>query len=223
MKIKPKAVVLVSGGLDSCVTAAIANQSCGLSFLHANYGQRTEQKELASFNKIADYYNVKNRLIADLKWLKKIGGSSLTDDKVIIPNGNLNRKGIPSTYVPFRNAVLLSMAVSWAETISADFIFIGTVAQDIPNYPDTKPEFFRVFNKLIRVGTNTAIGTKIVTPINNLEKSEVIKLGIKLNAPLNLTWSCYKNNKTPCNKCDACIRRENAFKIVKFKDPILDF
>lgn len=216
-----KAVVLVSGGLDSCVTAAVANQKYELAFLHANYGQKTEKKELKAFDKIANFYKVKQRLICELNWLKEIGGSSLTDSSMKLPEGKLKRKNIPSTYVPFRNATLLSIATSWAETISAGCIFIGAVAQDVPNYPDTQPEFFKIFDKLIKIGSKTK-DIKIITPINKLQKHEVIKLGVKLGAPLHLTWSCYQNSNIPCTRCDSCIRRENAFKLAGIKDPIYE-
>lgn len=216
-----KAVILVSGGIDSCVAAAIANEEHDLAFLHANYGQRTQERELKAFNKISDFYKVKEKLICELNWLKEIGGSSLTDKSIPIPQGSLKSKKIPSTYVPFRNAILLSIATSWAETINADCIFIGAVAQDNPNYPDTQPEFFKIFNKLVQSGTKPRTNIKILTPLNKLQKHEIIKLGFKLGAPLNLTWSCYKNSNTPCTICDACIRRKNAFKLAGLKDPAL--
>lgn len=215
-----KAIVLVSGGLDSCVTAAVANQKYELAFLHANYGQRTEKRELKAFEKIAGFYKVKERLVCELPWLKQIGGSSLTDESIKIPEGKLKRKDIPSTYVPFRNTILLSVATSWAETIDADFIFIGAVAQDSPNYPDTQPKFFKIFNNLVETGSKTS-DIKIIAPLNKLQKHEIIKLGIKLGAPLELTWSCYKNINAPCNSCDACIRRKNAFSLAAIHDPIL--
>lgn len=217
---KELAVILVSGGIDSCVTAAIAKLKYELAFLHTNYGQRTQSKELESFNKIADFYKVKKKLVCDFNWLKEIGGSSLTDpsySKSQIPNP---KSQIPPTYVPFRNTNLLSAAVSWAEVVGGTKIFIGAVAQDAPQYPDTRPEFYRVFNNLIKVGTKPETQIEIITPLIAMQKSKIIKLGIQLNAPLHLTWSCYKNSDLACGKCESCKRRLDAFKIAGLKDPI---
>lgn len=210
---KELAIVLVSGGMDSCVVAAIANREYDMAFLHVNYGQLTEKRELSAFKEIANYYGVgKNRqLITDIGYLLKIGGSSLTDQNIEIDNGDLNGSRVANTYVPFRNTHLLSIAVSWAEVISAGYIFIGAVSQDNPGYPDCKEEYYEAFNNLIKVGTKPDTCIKVVTPIIGLQKSEIVKKGVSLNAPLHLTWSCYQNNFHACGKCNSCLLRIEAF------------
>ena len=213
------AVVLVSGGIDSSVTAGIANKDYELAFLHINYGQRTEQKELDSFNKIADFYDVKHKLICDFRWLGKMGGSSLTDSKIEVPVGQTHGSA-PTTYVPFRNANLLGAGVSWAEVIGATKIFIGAVAQDAPGYPDTRPEFIKAFNEVIKLGTKPDTHIEVLAPIIDMQKYEVVKLGVKLGAPFHLTWSCYKNNERACGECESCKRRQDAFKLAGINDPI---
>ncbi|RLC48926.1 MAG: 7-cyano-7-deazaguanine synthase QueC [Candidatus Cloacimonadota bacterium] len=215
-----KAVVLVSGGLDSCVTAAIAYQDYQLCFLHINYNQRTEEKELISFQEIAEFYNVKERLITKLPFFAQIGGSSLTDTNISIPIYNKNEGNIPNTYVSFRNAVFLSFAVSWAENIGAKKIFIGAMEQDSSGYPDCTEEFFKKFNQVIKYGTKPKTDIQIITPIIHLKKYEVVKLGKKLNAPLDKTWSCYKNSECACGICDSCLLRIKAFKQAGVKDNI---
>jgi 7-cyano-7-deazaguanine synthase len=215
---KEKAVVLVSGGMDSCVAAAVANQEFKLCFLHINYGQRTEKKELEMFHKLADFYNVEEKLIINFEHLNKIGGSALTDNNIDVPTG-LSENGVPVTYVPFRNANLLSAAVSWAEVINAKKIFIGAVAEDSAGYPDCRKEFYDAFNQVIKTGTKLG-DIEIVTPIIDLNKTEIVKLGNKLNAPFEYTWSCYVNNDKACGKCDSCLRRLNAFKNAGVTDPI---
>jgi len=219
------AIVLVSGGLDSCVAAACAAQDYKLAFLHVNYGQRTAKKELEAFNDIADYYGVNYRLVCNLDYLKEIGGSSLVDQNLNIPNGiselhSILRTSIPSTYVPFRNAQFLSAAVAWAEVIDAEKIFIGVVAEDSAGYPDCKDEFYQIFNKLIAVGTKPDTHVEIIAPLISMKKSEIVKKGISINAPLYLTWSCYKNNDKACGICDSCLRRFRAFKEAGTRDPI---
>ncbi len=215
---KEKAVVLVSGGMDSCVAAAVANQEFTPCFLHINYGQRTEKKELEMFHKLADFYDVEEKLIISFEHLNKIGGSALTDNNIDVPTG-LSENGVPVTYVPFRNANLLSAAVSWAEVINAKKIFIGAVAEDSAGYPDCRKEFYDAFNQVIKTGTKLG-DIEIVTPIIDLNKTEIVKLGNKLNAPFEYTWSCYVNNDKACGKCDSCLRRLNAFKNAGMTDPI---
>ncbi len=218
---KESVVILVSGGIDSCVTTAIASRKYELALLHTNYGQRTQGKELDSFNKIADFYKVKKKLVCDFGWLKEIGGSSLTNHKFRSQKSEVrSQNSVPSTYVPFRNANLLSAAVSWAEVIGTHKIFIGAVAQDAPQYPDTRPEFYRVFNELIKLGTKPETQIEIITPLIAMQKSKIIKLGIELNAPLHLTWSCYKNSDLACGECESCKRRLNAFELAVIKDTI---
>ncbi len=216
---RESAVVLVSGGVDSCVTAGIANKDYELAFLHINYGQRTEKKELDSFNKIADFYGVKQRLVCDFKWLHEIGGSSLTDLGMDVPVGQTHVSA-PTTYVPFRNANLLGAGVSLAEVIGATKIFIGVVAQDAPGYPDTRPEFIKAFNEVIKLGTKPDTHIEVLAPLIDMQKYEVVKLGAKLNAPFHLTWSCYKNNELACGECESCKRRQSAFELAGINDPI---
>lgn len=313
---KGTTVVLASGGMDSCVTTAIANETFNLALLHVNYGQRTEDRELKAFTDIASHYGVpeERRLVANLDYFSKIGGSSLTDTRIEIPNATApTRREIPTTYVPFRNAQLLSIAVSWAESIGAGTVFIGAVEQDSPGYPDCRQVFYDAFNRLVEVGTKPTLpaprpntfyiyaiecangsiyigqtdnlwrrwkehlvgeikwtkvhhpvkivhyeefstreeavkrehdlktgfgrkwlkreiksgrarqaGThiKVVTPLIRMKKSEIVKKGISLNAPLHLTWSCYKNNDAACGKCHSCVLRLTAFSEAGVKDTI---
>ncbi|MDT3695006.1 MAG: 7-cyano-7-deazaguanine synthase QueC [Ignavibacterium sp.] len=217
---KDTAVIAVSGGMDSCVTAAIANMEFNLAFAHINYGQRTEKRELKAFNQIADHYRVKERLIIDLTHLAKIGGSSLTDKNISIPKADLNNKSIPTSYVPFRNANILSACVSWAEVLNAKAVFIGAVYEDSSGYPDCTPDFFSAYNKMVDLGTKPETSIKITTPIINLSKSEIVKKGIELDAPLHLTWSCYQNEDEACGVCDSCALRLRGFQQSGFEDPI---
>ena len=218
--IKNIAVIAVSGGMDSCVTAAIAAQNYELAFLHINYGQRTENRELKAFYDIADFYNVKNRLVIDFRHLAKIGGSSLTDFSLEVTNADLNSSEVPSSYVPFRNANILSACVSWAEVLTASAVFIGAVYEDSSGYPDCRPEFFAAYEKMIDLGTKPETKIKINTPIINFSKSEIVKKGTELNAPLHLTWSCYKNEIKACGVCDSCALRLRGFNKAGLDDPI---
>ena len=213
---KGLAIVLLSGGMDSCVTTAIANEEYNIALLHVRYSQRTQTREYKSFCDIADCYKVpKERvLITELDYLRKIGGSSLTDPDIDVDiSFETNaRTDIPQTYVPFRNTHLLSIAVSWAEVIGAEKIYIGAVEQDSPDYPDCRKEYYDAFNKLIEVGTKPSTNINVVTPLIGMKKSEIVKKGVELNAPLHLTWSCYKENERACGKCHSCKLRLNAFK-----------
>ena len=223
-----KAVVLLSGGMDSCVTAAIALEEHGnenLALLHASYGQRTEKRERRAFEEIADWLEVRERLVVRLDHFRAIGGSALTDNRIAVPENELGAPGphgsaIPVTYVPFRNAHFLSVAVSWAETIGAGAIYIGAVAEDSSGYPDCRPEYYRVFQELIRVGTRPETHIKIVTPVIGMKKSEIIRRGLELGAPLHLTWSCYQNEDAACGVCDSCLLRLRAFAEAGATDPI---
>ena len=222
---KETAIVLVSGGMDSCVTAAMAAMEYRLAFLHVNYGQRTEARELRAFNEIADFYNVQQRLSVSLEHLKVIGGSSLTDKTIPIPEQkNLNAEpaltSTPSTYVPFRNAHLLAIAASWAEVIGATKIFIGAVEEDSSGYPDCRETFYQAFNHVIEIGTKPETHVKIVTPLIHMKKSEIVQKGVELNAPLNLTWSCYQNNDKACGMCESCLLRLRGFQSAGVEDPI---
>jgi len=219
-KNKELAVVALSGGMDSCVTAAIANENHRLAFVHINYGQRTEKRELKAYNDIAEFYGVKERLVIDFTHLSKIGGSSLTDKNIEVSNADLDNREIPTSYVPFRNANILSACVSWAEVLKAKAIFIGAVFEDSSGYPDCRPEFFSAFEKMIDLGTKPETKIKIEIPIIHLSKAEIIKKGIELNAPLHLTWSCYQNENKACGVCDSCALRLRGFQLAGIEDPI---
>ena len=214
-------IVLVSGGLDSCVVAAIAaSNNENISFLHVNYGQLTEKKELDCFNNIAEYYNVKRKLVVDISHLKDIGGSCLTDHTIDVPNANLDSDCIPVSYVPFRNANILAIATSWAEIINANTIYIGAVEEDSSGYPDCRREFYDAFEQCIKIGTKPKTKIKIKTPLINLSKKEIVIKGKELDAPLHSTWGCYKSNNKPCNKCDSCCLRKRGFDKAGFTDPL---
>jgi 7-cyano-7-deazaguanine synthase len=220
MNNKRKAIVAVSGGMDSCVTAAIAYEYYDLSFVHINYGQRTENRELKSFYDIADFYGVKNILVVDFTHLVKIGGSSLTDKNIKVSEANLFSSEIPSSYVPFRNANILSVCVSWAEVIGAEAIFVGAVYEDSSGYPDCRPQFFDAFERVIDLGTKPETKIEISTPIINFSKEDIVRKGVELKAPLNLTWSCYQNEEEACGVCDSCALRLRGFQRAGIEDPI---
>lgn len=223
-----KAVVLLSGGMDSCVCATIALEKHGaenLALLHASYGQRTEKRERHSFEKIADWLEVRQRLVVQLDHFRAIGGSALTDTRIAVPENELGAPGshgssIPVTYVPFRNAHFLSVAVSWAEAIGAGAVYIGAVAEDSSGYPDCRAEYYQVFQELVRVGTRPETQVEIATPVIKLKKSEIIQRGIELGAPLHLTWSCYQSEERACGACDSCLLRLKAFAEAGVPDPI---
>src|SRR5215203_1848461 len=215
------AIVLVSGGMDSCVSAAIAREEFGkIAFLHLSYGQRTEARERKAFNDIADFYGVEQRLDVPIEYLVKIGGSSLTDRKIEVTDADLESKEIPTSYVPFRNANMLAIATSWAEVIEASAIYVGAVAEDSSGYPDCRPEFFEAFQETINTGTKPGTRIEIRTPIIHLSKADIVKKGIDLNAPLHLTWSCYRSEEFACGKCDSCALRLRGFVQAGHPDPI---
>jgi 7-cyano-7-deazaguanine synthase len=223
-----KAVVLLSGGMDSCVSAAIAQERHGsgnIALVHAGYGQRTERRERRAFEGIADFYGVRERLVVQLDHFHAIGGSALTDTTIAVPENEPSAtipqgSSIPVTYVPFRNAHFLCVAVSWGETIGASAIYIGAVAEDSSGYPDCRPEYYRVFQELVRAGTRPETRIEIVTPVITLRKSEIVRRGIELGAPLHLTWSCYQSEDSACGACDSCLLRMRAFAEVGVPDPI---
>ena len=215
-----KAVVLMSGGMDSCVTAAIARQDYEIAALHASYGQPTERRELQSFHALADHFRVAQRLTVKLDHFRVIGGSSLTDSAMPIHDANLANTDIPNTYVPFRNAHFLSIATSWAEVIGATKIFIGAVWEDSSGYPDCRPEYYEAFNKVIRAGTRPATNITIETPLIYLSKRDIVKKGVELSAPFHLTWSCYRDSDAACGTCDSCALRLRAFQQARLEDPI---
>ncbi len=222
MTINPQsAIVLASGGMDSCVTAAIAATECReIAMLHISYGQRTEQRELKAFNDIADFYNVKRRMTVSIAHLAQIGGSSLTDRNIEVSRADIESTEIPTSYVPFRNAHLLSIATSWAEVIGANRIYIGAVAEDSSGYPDCRPEYYEAFNRVIEIGTKPETRIEIITPVIQLRKSEIIKRGVELGAPLHLSWSCYKSEDLACGECDSCALRLRGFREAGMTDPI---
>jgi 7-cyano-7-deazaguanine synthase len=214
------AVVLASGGMDSCVTVAIANLDYRLAMLHVAYGQRTEGRELKSFNALADFYKAERRMVSRLEPLQQIGGSSLTDRAIEVERANLERQDIPSSYVPFRNAHFLSIAVSWGEVLGARKIFVGAVAEDSSGYPDCRPEYYEAFNRVIRAGTRPETELEIVTPVIAMRKSEIVRRGRELGAPFELTWSCYQDEEIACGVCDSCALRLRAFEEARAEDPI---
>ncbi len=223
-----KGVILLSGGMDSCVTAAIAREqygSDGIALVHASYGQRTEQRERRAFDEIADFYGVRRRLAVRLDHFRKIGGSALTDTAITVPErprGSADpvRPEIPVTYVPFRNAHFLSVAVSWAEAVGANAVFIGAVSEDSSGYPDCRPEYYQVFQELVRAGTRPETQIQIVTPLITMKKKDIVRRGIELEAPLHLTWSCYQCEDVACGACDSCLLRLRAFAGAGLVDPI---
>ncbi len=218
---KRMAIILVSGGMDSCVTAAIAAREADeLAFLHISYGQRTESRERRAFNEIADHYGAEKRLDVSIEHLAKIGGSSLTDEQMAVTEADLDNKEVPTSYVPFRNANMLSIAVSWAEVIGASAVYIGAVAEDSSGYPDCRPEFYEAFQRVIDTGTRPDTQIEIRTPIIHLSKAEIVQKGVELGAPLNLTWSCYRSEELACGTCDSCALRLRGFERAGMTDPI---
>ncbi|HRI03907.1 MAG TPA: 7-cyano-7-deazaguanine synthase QueC [Pyrinomonadaceae bacterium] len=215
------AICLVSGGMDSCVTAAIARVECDdLAFLHISYGQRTEGRERRAFNDVADHYGVEKRLDISIEHLAKIGGSSLTDENIAVTEADLVSTEIPTSYVPFRNANMLAIATSWAEVIGANAIYIGAVAEDSSGYPDCRPEFYAAFQQTINTGTKPDTHIEIRTPIIQLSKADIVKKGVELDAPLHLTWSCYRSETLACGTCDSCALRLRGFEQAGVRDPI---
>ncbi len=218
---KPLAVVLASGGMDSCTASAWAAGRYRLAMLHVNYGQRTEAKELECFRKISAHFRAERVLVVDAPYLGQIGGSSLTDRAIPVPPDD--RPGeIPTTYVPFRNANLLAIATSWAETIGAVRLVIGAVEQDAPGYPDCRPAFYEAANRLIELGTRPDTHILVETPLIGLKKVDVIRMGLALKAPYEMTWSCYQAEGRPCRDCASCRRREEAFREAGLEDPLLE-
>ena len=221
MRNKSLAICLISGGMDSCVTAAIARQENNeIAFLHISYGQLTERRERQAFNDIADFYSIEKRLEVSIEYLAKIGGSSLTDKTIKVSEADLESREIPTSYVPFRNANMLAIATSWAEVLRAKAIYIGAVAEDSSGYPDCRPEFYAAFEKTIEVGTKPDTNIKIKTPIIHLSKAEIVRRGLELNAPLQLSWSCYRREDLACGTCDSCALRLRGFALAGESDPI---
>jgi 7-cyano-7-deazaguanine synthase len=215
----PQAVVLLSGGMDSCVCAALAARDCHAAAVHVSYGQRTEGRERRAFTAICDHLGIADRLLVRNQALSAIGGSALTDPGIQVPEAHEIGHEIPVTYVPFRNAHFLSVAVSWAEVRGAAKVYIGAVEQDSSGYPDCRPAYYEAFNRVVKLGTKDG-RIEIVTPLIQLRKAEIVRLGLELGAPLDLTWSCYSGEDRACGRCDSCVLRLRAFREAGSFDPI---
>lgn len=216
-----KAIVMMSGGMDSSVCAAIAKaEGYSISALHINYGQRTQESELRAFNDVADNLGISQRMVVDIGYLTRIGGSSLTDNLIPVSKADLNNNEIPTSYVPFRNANILAIATSWAEVLGATALFIGAVEEDGSGYPDCRAEFFEAFERMIELGTKPETSIRIFTPLIHLSKKDIVILGTELNAPLHLTWSCYASEDIACGVCDSCALRLRGFEQSGISDKI---
>jgi 7-cyano-7-deazaguanine synthase len=214
------AVVLLSGGMDSCVAAAIARERHDLALLHLGYGQRTEERERHAFRDIARHWGVTRTLESRLDHLRAIGGSALTDasrDAVAVRRAG---SSIPDTYVPFRNTHLLALAVSWGEVLGARRIVIGAVEEDGSGYPDCRGEYFEAFNRMLRLGTRPESDLEVVAPVLHMRKSDIVREGLRLGAPLQLTWSCYTESEVACGVCESCLLRLRGFAGAGAVDPI---
>jgi 7-cyano-7-deazaguanine synthase len=205
--------------MDSCVCAALASRDYSAAALHISYGQRTEEREHQSFLAICRRLKIADQLAVRNEALGAIGGSALTDESIAMPTSQAIGHDIPVTYVPFRNAHFLSVAVSWAEVLCAQKIFIGAVEQDSSGYPDCRPEYYQAFNHVIKTGTKEG-SIEIVTPLIGLRKSQIVRLGLELGAPFDLTWSCYSRQDKACGLCDSCVLRLRAFAAAGVRDPI---
>jgi 7-cyano-7-deazaguanine synthase len=212
-------VVLLSGGMDSCVCAALAARDHEAAAVHISYGQRTEERERRSFEGICDRLGIRDRLAVRNEALPAIGGSALTDANITVPESHLIGAGVPVTYVPFRNAHFLAVAVSWAEVLGAEKVYIGAVEPDSSGYPDCRPAYYRAFNEVVKTGTKDG-AIQIVTPLIAMRKCEIVRLGLELSAPFDLTWSCYQREDRACGVCDSCVLRLRAFREVGAEDPI---
>ncbi|MGA8762592.1 MAG: 7-cyano-7-deazaguanine synthase QueC [Candidatus Sulfotelmatobacter sp.] len=214
-----RAVVLLSGGMDSCVCAALAARDHKAAALHVSYGQRTQEREHDSFLAICERLRISHRLAVRNEALQSIGGSALTDETIAVPEAQAIGHNIPVTYVPFRNAHFLAVAVSWAEVLGAEKIYIGAVEQDSSGYPDCRLAYYQAFNQVIKQGTKE--GTiEVVTPLIGMKKSQIVRLGLELGAPFDLTWSCYSRQDLACGVCDSCMLRLRAFEAAGARDPI---
>ena len=214
------AIVLVSGGLDSCVTAAIALKTHTVAFLHVNYGQRTEARELRAFHSLANFWNIEQRLAVTIDPLRHIGGSSLTDNAIEVAQAALDSQNIPTSYVPFRNAHILAAGVSWGEVLGAKALFIGAVEEDSSGYPDCRPAFYEAYQRVIELGTKPETHMVIETPIITWSKSKIVTRGHSLNVPFEQTWSCYQDEHIACGVCDSCALRLRGFQEAGVKDPL---
>ena len=216
---KSRAVVLLSGGMDSCVCAALAARDHDATAVHVSYGQRTEERERRSFLAICQRLGIHDKLIVRNEAFRAIGGSALTDANIAVPRSDSLTPGIPVTYVPFRNAHFLAVAVSWAEVLGAEKVYIGAVEPDSSGYPDCRPAYYDAFNRVVKTGTKEGRIT-VVTPLINMRKAQIVRLGLELGAPLDLTWSCYSREDQACGVCDSCVLRLRAFEAAGVNDPI---
>jgi 7-cyano-7-deazaguanine synthase len=220
-QVEKRAVVLLSGGMDSCVCAALAARDYDVAAVHVSYGQRTEERERQSFLAICRRLNIYDQLVVRNEALRAIGGSALTDDRIAVPELQepSATQEIPVTYVPFRNAHFLAVAVSWAEVLGAEKVYIGAVEPDSSGYPDCRPAYYEAFNRVVKAGTKEG-RIEIVTPLIAMRKPEIVRLGLELGAPFDLTWSCYSREDQACGVCDSCLLRLRAFASAGVKDPI---
>lgn len=220
---RPRAVVCLSGGMDSCVCAALAARDYEVYAVHFSYGQRTEARELRSAQEIARLIGIRELLHLKIDLFRRIGGSALTDLAIAVPKAAANEdeigSEIPVTYVPFRNAHFLSAAVSWAEVMGAKTVFIGAVEQDSSGYPDCRPAYYDAFNQLIRMGTKDG-QIRVVTPLIAMRKTEIVRLGVELGAPFHVSWSCYSGETEACGVCESCVLRLRAFREAGAVDPL---
>jgi 7-cyano-7-deazaguanine synthase len=214
-----RAVVLLSGGMDSCVCAALAARDHDTAAVHISYGQRTEERERQSFLAICRRLSIHSQLMVRNEALRAIGGSALTDDAIAVPESETVGQTIPVTYVPFRNAHFLAVAVSWAEVLGAEKVYIGAVEPDSSGYPDCRPAYYKAFNEVVKMGTKQG-NIEVVTPLIAMRKNEIVRLGLELDAPFDLTWSCYSREDRACGVCDSCVLRRRAFEAEGIQDPI---
>jgi len=205
--------------MDSAVCAVLAAHDHRAAAVHVSYGQRTEDRERKSFQAICERLNIRERLVVRNEALRAIGGSALTDDSIAVPRAEAVGQSVPVTYVPFRNAHFLAVAVSWAEVLGAEKVYIGAVEPDSSGYPDCRPAYYEAFNEVVKAGTKEG-RIEIVTPLIAMRKAEIVRLGLELGAPFDLTWSCYSREDQACGVCDSCALRLRAFEAAGEKDPI---
>jgi len=216
---RSRAVVLLSGGMDSCVCAALAVRDYEAAAVHISYGQRTEERERQSFLAICQRLKIHDKLMVRNEALRAIGGSALTDEAIAVPAAEQVGQNVPVTYVPFRNAHFLAVAVSWAEVLGAEKVYIGAVEPDSSGYPDCRPAYYNAFNEVVKTGTKDGL-IEIVTPLIAMRKTDIVRLGLELGAPFDLTWSCYSREDRACGVCDSCVLRQRAFAAAGVQDPI---
>jgi 7-cyano-7-deazaguanine synthase len=214
-----RAVVLLSGGMDSAVCATLAARDYEAAAVHVSYGQRTEERERQSFLAICQRLNIHDRLMVRNEAFRAIGGSALTDESIAVPEAEEIGRGIPVTYVPFRNAHFLAVAVTWAEVLEAERVYIGAVEPDSSGYPDCRPAYYKAFNEVVKAGTRDG-RIEIATPLIAMRKADIVRLGLELGAPFDLTWSCYSREDQACGVCDSCVLRCRAFEEAGVSDPI---